>query len=548
MLNHEWNHQFYLEDEKMEKNKRVLSSVLAFTIGMGAWMAGGSSAFADEYKINYDEDYGTPSYIIENWEAPQELSKEEIVHAYMKQNSAKFKLSQSDATESFEIVEETADENTGTHHFKLEQVYEGIPVFLGGQTIALDENNNVTSYFGKVVPGLDEENINTDSTISEEDAIELAKNAIDEKIGTVTEYDSELGVEQYIYEHNGEFYNTYLVTASTSKPEIGFWHYFIDATNGEVVDSYNAAHNVTAFGVGVFGERQMFKASLLDGLYGLHDQTRGNGVLTFDNNDNDALVTSVSKMFSDGAAVDAHANAQKTYDYYLDTFGRDSVDDKGQQLLSRVHYGTNWNNASWNGTYMSYGDGDGIRFNNLAGGLDVAAHEMTHGVIQHSANLIYRDESGALNESISDIFGAMVDRDDWIIGEDIMADGTLGLRSLEDPAVLIENRTQAPYPDHWSKRYEGPLDNGGVHINSSINNKAAYLVSEGGEHYGVAVEGVGREATEQIFYRALTLYLTRSSDFSMMREAAIQSATDLYGSNSAAVDAVEQAYNAVGVY
>src|SRR5690606_258430 len=140
-------------------------------------------------------------------------------------------------------------------------------------------------------------------------------------------------------------------------------------------------------------------------------------------------------------------NAQITYDYFKRTFNRDSVDDNGQPLLSRVHVGENWANASWNGVYMSYGDGDGVRFHNLAAGLDVAAHEMSHGVVQHTANLIYRNESGALNESFADIFGAMVDRDDWIIGEDIMADGTIGLRSLEDPAVLIERRTAAPYPD-----------------------------------------------------------------------------------------------------
>lgn len=129
-----------------------------------------------------------------------------------------------------------------------------------------------------------------------------------------------------------------------------------------------------------------------------------------------------------------------------------------------------------------------------------------------------------------------------------MADGTIGLRSMEDPAALIERRTQAPYPDHWSKLYTGDLDNGGVHINSSINNKAAYLMAEGGEHYGVEVDGVGRDATEQIYYRALNLYLTSSSDFSMMRQAAIEAASDLYGSNSDAVAAVEGAYDAVGVY
>ncbi len=532
----------------LRKKNKVFSSILALSIGFGALIAGGSAVSAEEYKVNYDEAYQTPSVIIDSWEGPEKLSKEEIAIEYMKKNSAKFKMTKSETEESFEVVDEDADESTGTHHFKLEQVYDGIPLFAGSQTISLDENDHVTSYFGKVVPDLADKAIDTDQVISEQAAIDHAKAAIEAKIGTVEKYDGEVEAEQYIYEHNGEFYNTYLVTASTAEPEIGFWHYFIDATNGDVVDSYNAAHHVTAFGVGVYGERQKFEASFADGLYGLHDQIRGLGVLTFDNNHDDALVTSVNKMFSDGAAIDAHANAQKTYDYFLKTFNRNSVDDNGQQLLSRVHYGTNWNNASWNGTYMSYGDGDGIRFNNLAGGLDVAAHEMSHGVIQHTANLIYQNESGALNESLADVFGAMVDRDNWIIGEKIMADGTIGLRSMEDPAVLIENRTQEPYPDHWSKRYEGSLDNGGVHINSSINNKAAYLVSEGGEHYGVVVEGVGREATEQIYYRALSLYLTRSSDFTMMREAAIQAAADLYGANSAAVDAVTQAYNAVGVY
>src|SRR5699024_2375596 len=136
---------------------------------------------------------------------------------------------------------------------------------------------------------------------------------------------------------------------------------------------------------------------------------------TFDASDDMALVTSVSKMFKDGAAVDAHANAQKTYDYYEDTFDRDSVDDNGQPLLSRVHVGDNWNNASWNGTYMSYGDGDGERFHSLAGALDVAAHEMTHGVIQHTSGLIYRNESGALNESIEDIFGVMFQRENGLM-------------------------------------------------------------------------------------------------------------------------------------
>ncbi|UJL48359.1 peptidase M4 family protein [Virgibacillus sp. NKC19-16] len=540
-------------------NKGILSFTLATFVSVGV-VAQGSAVYAEETKVQLNDTYDTPSYIIENWEAPDGLTKEEIVQAYIKQNSEEFKL-ESDTNVNFEIIDEQEDQETGTSHFVIVQNYNGIPIYGADQTIALDENNDVTSYFGQVISDLDNENIATQSSVSKEKAVDIFKTELEKKIGTVDQYDGEINVEPYIYEYDDAFYLTYLVTGSTTNPEVGYWHYFIDARNGDIIDSYNAAHtatdttvdngtsSVTAFGTGVFGERQKFVAEAFDDMFRLFDETRGDGVVTYDNTTGTNVdFISRNKMFTDGSAVDAHANAQTTYDYFLDTFGRDSVDDNGQILISAVHVGDNWNNASWNGRQMSYGDGDGERFHPLAGGLDVAAHEMAHGVIQHTAGLIYRDESGALNESFADIFGAMVDREDWIIGDDIMADGTIGLRSMEDPTALIERRTQAPYPDHWSKLYTGDLDNGGVHINSSINNKAAYLMAEGGEHYGVEVNGVGRDATEQIYYRALSLYLTSSADFSMMRQAAIEAASDLYGSNSDAVAAVEGAYDAVGVY
>ncbi|WP_176449707.1 M4 family metallopeptidase [Lentibacillus sp. CBA3610] len=528
-------------------NKKLFSSAVALVVSLGI-VTQSSAVHADEQKMQLNETYDTPSYIIKNWEAPEALSKKEIALAYIQENSEEFKLF-NNTDVSFEVTDETADEETGTHHAKLKQTYKGIPVYGADQTIALEEDNTVTAYFGQVVSDLNVKNNVTDSPISEEKAVDIFKSELENKIGKVNQYDGDIQADRYIYEYEDTFYDTYLVTASTTNPEVGYWHYFIDAANGNIIDYFDATHNVTAFGTGVFGDRQKFEAQAYEGMYRLFDEMRGDGVVTYDNETGVNLdVVSINKMFKDGSAVDAHANAQTTYDYYMDTFGRDSVDDNGQILISAVHVGDNWNNASWNGRQMSYGDGDGERFHPLAAGLDVAAHEMTHGVIQHTANLVYRDESGALNESLADIFGAMVDRNDWLIGEEIMADGTMALRSLEDPAALTERRTQAPYPDHWSLRYTGDLDNGGVHINSSINNKAAYLMSEGGEHYGVTVDGVGREATEQIYYRALDLYLTSSSDFSMMRQAAIQAAGDLYGSNSDQVEAVEQAYNAVGVY
>jgi len=536
----------------LKLNKKKISTTLALSVALGTLSIAGSAASAQESKIQYSSEYGTPSFIGETW-APKTkkgLSKRDIAFSYLTENSQKFKL-KGDMKKHFKVKEEKADTGTGTHHFRLVEQYKGIPIFGSESTLALDKNDNVTSFFGEVVPNLDDKNINTEAAISENEAIEIAKEAIEKRIGKVDQYDGPINAEQFIYEHDGMFYNTYLVKASTSNPKVGYWHYFIDATNGSIVDHYNAAQDINAFGEGVLGTKQLLDVQLIDGLYELNGLSRGKGIITYDQSSGkNVRVTSLSKSFHDGASVDAHGNAMKVYDYFKNTFGRNSVDDKGQQLISAVHVGDKWNNASWNGVQMSYGDGDGITRAFYSAALDVAAHEMAHGVTQHTANLTYRNESGALNESMSDIFGAMVDRDDWLIGENVVVNKSekIAIRSMSNPAEIVDVRTESGYsPDHWSKRYIGTLDSGGVHINSSINNKAAYLISDGGTHYGVTVQGVGREATEQIYYRALTLYLTQSSNFSMMRQAAIQAATDLYGSNSAEVKAVKAAYTAVGI-
>ncbi|MGP9041732.1 M4 family metallopeptidase [Cytobacillus kochii] len=526
----------------MSIKTKVLST--AFILGMLASPIQGQ-VYANESQTKL---YSESSQLTEHMKVSETVEPKQILESYLLSKSKQFNLSNKQMSENFTIKDYEFIKNENFHHYRLQQLYKGIPIYGAEQTFNIRKDTDKVTFYGEVVSDIDIDLKATTDQISEKKAISIATAGIEASIGEVNQYDSEITAEKYIYKFNDNYYPVYLVKASTTSPEVGYWHYFVNIETGQIIDSFNAANEITAFGYGVFGDKQMFKASYIDGLFKMYDQTRGDGVITYDydNNINEDIV-SRSKLFTDGAAVDAHANSQKTYDYYQKTFDRNSVDDQGQRLLSRVHVGDNWNNASWNGVYMSYGDGDGIRFHPLAGGLDVAAHEMSHGVIQHTAGLIYRNESGALNESFADIFGAMVNRDDWIIGEDIMANGAIGLRSMEDPASLIENRTQQPYPDHWDRRYTGSLDNGGVHINSSINNKAAYLVSEGGEHYGVEVTGVGREKTEQIFYRALSVYLTPNSTFAMMRQAAIDAAEDLYGEDSAAVTAVEQAYNAVGV-
>ncbi len=196
----------------------------------------------------------------------------------------------------------------------------------------------------------------------------------------------------------------------------------------------------------------------------------------------------------------------------------------------------------------------GKSWNHLSGALDVVGHELSHGVTQFSANLIYLNESGALNEAFSDIMGTSIEfffqpagsgdlKADYLLGEDVVKPG--GLRSMENPQAYGD-------PDHYSRRYTGSADNGGVHTNSGIASQAFYLAIEGGTNRtsGLAVTGVGsanREQIEKVFYRAFTSMLPANATFALARSATIQAARDLYGADSNAERAVTQAWTAVGV-
>jgi vibriolysin len=261
--------------------------------------------------------------------------------------------------------------------------------------------------------------------------------------------------------------------------------------------------------------------------------------------------TSSNAINTGDAAIDAaHNYAIATYDYYLNNHGRDSIDDAGLTLNSRVHYNRNYNNAFWDGTQMTYGDGDGVTFIPLSQDADVVAHELTHGVTERTSGLIYSYESGALNEAWSDIFGAMVDRqegaldpddpDIWFVGEDIYTPGTPNdaLRNMADPAEFGDY-------DYWPTRYTGSSDNGGVHWNSGIANLAFVLLVEGGTHprgkTSVNVTGIGFDAAADIFYNANVDCLTPSSNFAAARYCT----ADIFGGPHAA--AVHLAWDAVGV-
>ncbi|HDR7449561.1 TPA: peptidase M4 family protein, partial [Bacillus toyonensis] len=200
------------------------------------------------------------------------------------------------------------------------------------------------------------------------------------------------------------------------------------------------------------------------------------------------------------------------------------------------NFGTNYNNAFWNGQQMVYGDGDGVQFAPLSGSLDVVAHELTHAVTDKSAELEYLNQSGALNESFSDVFGYFVDPANWDLGEAVTTPKVAGdaLRSLSNPEKYGQPAHMNDY-QYLPPTEEG--DNGGVHINSGIPNKAAYLT----------INAIGKEKAEKVYYRALTTYLTPTSDFSKARAALLQSVADYDGVNSATYQAVQKAWNDVGV-
>jgi Zn-dependent metalloprotease len=258
----------------------------------------------------------------------------------------------------------------------------------------------------------------------------------------------------------------------------------------------------------------------------------------------------------DVAVNEAYDGADATYDFYNDILGRDSIDDACMELVSSVHYGVDFDNAFWNGSQMVYGDGSGqfLAVGALTKDLAVIGHEMTHGVVQFTAGLRYSKQSGALNESFSDVMGAMVkqwvrkqtaDEADWLIGEGVLGPSLPGkaLRSMAEPGTAFKFDTQPAHMDDYQDLPDdnNPRnDNGGVHINSGIPNKAFYLAA-------TALGGNSWERAGKIWYHTLCNKLGPNSTFKEAANATIASAKELFKPRGAEVRAVRAAWKQVGV-
>jgi Zn-dependent metalloprotease len=234
-------------------------------------------------------------------------------------------------------------------------------------------------------------------------------------------------------------------------------------------------------------------------------------------------------------------------------FSRNSIDDRGMRIDSTVHYGAAYDNAFWNGRQMVYGDGDGRVFGPFTKALEVIGHELTHGIIQYEAGLIYRGQSGALNESFSDVFGVLVKQykrgetaaeADWLIGGNLFLPGVKakGIRSMKAPGTAYDDPLlgKDPQPAHMDDYIVTQDDNGGVHLNSGIPNRAFYELA-------IRLKGFAWEKAGQIWYKALTEKLRSGSGFRDAMTMTVTVAAELYGPNSIEQKAVREAWSEVGV-
>ena len=373
------------------------------------------------------------------------------------------------------------------------------------------------------------------------------------------------------------------VTGRTAKEPIAQWDAFVDARTGEVVLAFDSLQTVAATGVGrtMYVGDVSLSTDFASGTYFLRDTTRGGagGNYTCDvNNKTDLLgifrpactmVKRANNVFGNyfrdksdraTAGADAHHGLQLTWDYYKNTFGRNGIDGLGRRTYSRIHYGNAYENAFWSNACfcMTYGDG-AATFNPLVS-IDVAGHEMSHGVMSREANLTYLRESGGLNESSSDIFGTLVefsqpanspDAPDWWIGERIYRSNWSGvgpnatytqasaLRYMDDPAQ------DGASPACWS----ATLKNLDVHYSSGPNNHMFYLLANGGTSKcnGDTVSGIGNDKAARVWYKAIADYMTASTNYAGARTASLNAARDLYGAGSPEQNAVAAAYSAINV-
>ncbi|MCE7791158.1 M4 family metallopeptidase [Salipaludibacillus sp. CUR1] len=510
----------------------------------------------------------------------------------------------------------SSEDDLGMTHVRLQQTKNGIPVDRNELNVHFNEDNQITTVNGNFDNEIENININTTPFVEKNTALQAAKDKVNapdfvefEETDLIVypfEEDYHLAYRVnlefhtgspgnwyvYVDAHTGEVIDSY--DAMTGLGE--FFSEYIDTEPAKEAEASVSSVNMMSAlplsvepasllssrgkGLGTTGVEKLLNLShgpgknggrtfyladqtsdIMDGIFTYNMKNTTNQISLYENTNaswKDVMYSGDSSSWEavgQGPGVDAHKNSRIVYDYFLENHGRNSLDDNGMAIRSRVHYSTEFNNAFWsNGlAMMTYGDGDGQQFIPLAS-LDVTAHEMMHGITHYNGGLRYRFETGAINEAFSDTFGTIIDDRSWDVGEDIMgeawlAEGRTALRSNEDPGKFPVNERfwaysvdgEGRYPSHMDEYYflPGHMDNGGVHINCTILQHSAYLVAE---EYGM-----GREVVADTWYRSYD-YLHYDATFAEFREAILQSAIDLYGEDSEEYDAFLGAFDDIGLY
>lgn len=398
---------------------------------------------------------------------------------------------------------------------RFQQVYRTIPIMAGELNVHINKQRNVTSVNGEILPNI---SINTTPTIDNETASTIARNYIAKQYGVATDTLSATKSTLWIYNPQLLGGPGTQITTLNWRTEVRGQQgaepfrelVLVNANNGIVTLHFNQiAH--------ALNQRVCNANSVVD--------------TDYDSNNNCNTDTKASRLnsatLSGNSDVDlAWEYTKATYDFYSSVLGRDSIDNKGMRLISLVNYcpigECPFQNAYWNGTQMTYGAG-------FAAADDVIGHELTHGVTERTAGLFYYFQSGAINESMSDVFGELIDQsyvghsnDDlsmkWQLGEDLPV--SIGIiRSMSTPATyqqpdkMTDTSYYVNYATPDSPSYGGSNDSGGVHTNSGVNNKAAYLMTDGATFNGQTITGIGATKVAQLYYRVLTTYLTSGSDY-----------------------------------
>ncbi len=478
----------------------------------------------------------------------------------------------------------------GFSHNKYQQTYKNIPIE-GAELLVHAYKDQVRQVNGKLLTDLE---LNTVPNISEQAALKKALGHVNAEVYAWEDAQVEQTLKHTEKDSCATYYPTgelvivdeylgqgaiktnyrlaYRFDIFALKP-MQRYHIYVDAQDGTILNTiaqFCRFNDTSCTGHGGYGlcdqkEGLAITAQEQESRYYLEQESRGIVVYNALNETHFPLVsfTSTSPYFDqDPVAVNAYWAMEQFYDYFLKVHQRNSIDGQGAKLRAWVHYGEKYNNALWTGNWIALGDGDSIKYLPLSS-LDIVVHELTHGLTQNTANLVYAYESGALNESFSDIFATVIEYyvakelfadpscANWYIGEQVMPNHLHGSRSMSNPS---SNEADIRQP----KSYQGAFwwkeagDAGGIHTNSGVQNYWFYLLSEGGsvvseEINFYEVEGIGIEKAAAITYRNLTTYLTKTAQYSDARAGSIQAAIDLYGKDSKEVKQVITAWCAVGL-